>query len=47
MAQAPQQRDPEATLRMIEGMPMNRLVAMSQGALTQDMVDQMVASANA
>ncbi|WP_434212556.1 family 78 glycoside hydrolase catalytic domain [[Pseudomonas] boreopolis] len=49
MAQAPQQPgvDPEAMLRMIEGMPMNRLVAMSQGALTQEMVDQMVAAANA
>jgi beta-glucosidase-like glycosyl hydrolase len=47
MAQSPQQADMESVLRMIEGMPMNRLIALSQGALTSDMVDQMVAAANA
>lgn len=47
MAQAPAQGDPDAMLRMIEGMPLNRLIPMSQGAMTQDMVDQMVAAANA
>jgi len=49
MAQAPQQpgADAEAMLRMVEGMPMNRLIAMSQGALTREMVEQMVAAANA
>jgi beta-glucosidase-like glycosyl hydrolase len=49
MAQSPQApgTDMEAVLRMIEGMPLNRLVAMSQGALTQATVDEMVSAANA
>jgi beta-glucosidase-like glycosyl hydrolase len=45
VAQAP--GDPQALLRMIEGMPLSKLVAVSGGALTQAMVDQMVAAANA
>lgn len=45
MAQAP--GDMDAVLRLIEGMPLNKLVAVSGGAMTQDMVEQMVAAANA
>lgn len=47
MSQAPGGAMDESVMRMIEGMPLSKLVAVSGGALTQEMVDQMVAAANA
>lgn len=44
-AQAP--GDVDAMLRMIEGMPLSKMVAVSGGQLTQAMIEQMVEAANA